>query len=156
MAEGPRTPTARTIRGQGLVNLVVRGLLRTPGLSRIVGARLVTLHVVGRTSGRRYTVPVAYLAEEDDLLVGTSFRWAENLRTGEPVAIRLKGRLRWADVQTFTAEVDVGSGFARMAAANPAFARFNRITVDRDGHADPQDLHAAWLGGARVIRLSPR
>jgi F420H(2)-dependent quinone reductase len=82
------------MRAQGLVNLVVRGLLRTPGLSRIIGSRLVTLYVVGRKSGRRYTVPVSYLAHGDDLLIGTSFGWARNLRTGEPVAFRFKGKIR--------------------------------------------------------------
>jgi hypothetical protein len=45
--------------GQRAVNLLVRGLLRTPGLAPIVGARLVTLYVVGRKSGRHYCVPVA-------------------------------------------------------------------------------------------------
>ena len=48
MADKPGTPAVRTMRAQGLVNLVVRGLLRTSGLNRIIGGRLVTLYVVGR------------------------------------------------------------------------------------------------------------
>jgi deazaflavin-dependent oxidoreductase (nitroreductase family) len=144
------------MRAQGLVNLLVRGLLRTPVVSRGIGRRLVTLHVVGRTSGRTYVLPVAYLADGDDLLVGTSFGWARNLRTGEPMTVRLRGRLRSADVEVVTAEPDVVAAYARMAAENPAFARFNRLRVDPGGRADVDDLHAAWLGGARVIRLTPR
>jgi hypothetical protein len=73
MADKPGISAVRTMRAQGLVNLVVRGLLRTPGLSRIIGSRLVTLYVAGRKSGRRYTVLVSYLAQGDDLLIGTSF-----------------------------------------------------------------------------------
>jgi hypothetical protein len=72
MTDQPGTPAGWIMRAQGLVNLVVRGLLRTPGLSRIIGSRLVTLYVAGRKSGRRYTVPVSYLAHGDDLLIGTS------------------------------------------------------------------------------------
>jgi hypothetical protein len=144
------------MRAQGLVNLVVRGLLRTPGLSRIIGTRLVTLYVAGRRSGRRYTVPVSYLAQGDDLLVGTGSGWARNLRTGEPVALRFKGELRLADVQTSTAEPDVVGAYALLAAANPAFARFSGVRVDQNGNADQRDLHLAWVGGARVIRLTPR
>jgi deazaflavin-dependent oxidoreductase (nitroreductase family) len=144
------------MRAQGLVNLVVRGLLRTPGLNRVIGSRLVTLYVVGRKSGRRYTVPVSYLAQGDDLLIGTSFGWARNLRTGEPVAVRFKGKIRLADVQSLTAESDVVTAYAHMAAANPAFARFNRLRVDQNGSADHRDLHVAWVGGARVIKLTPR
>jgi deazaflavin-dependent oxidoreductase (nitroreductase family) len=144
------------MRGQGLVNLVVRGLLRTPGLGRIIGSRLVTLYLVGRRSGRRYAVPVSYLVQGDDLLIGTSSGWARNLRTGEPVAVRFKGKLRLADVRTLTAEPDVVTAYAHLAAANPTFARFSGVHVDQDGNADHRDLHLAWVAGARVIKLTPR
>jgi deazaflavin-dependent oxidoreductase (nitroreductase family) len=144
------------MRAQGLVNLVVRGVLRTPVLGRVIGGRLVTLYVVGRRSGRRYTVPVSYLARGDDLLIGTSSGWARNLRTGEPVALRFKGRVRLADVRTLTSEPDVVTAYAQLAVANPAFARFSGVHVDQDGNADRRDLHLAWVGGARVIRLTPR
>jgi hypothetical protein len=50
---------AQTLRAQQLANRIVRGLLRTPLLCRAAGARLVTLYVTGRKSGRRYIVPVA-------------------------------------------------------------------------------------------------
>ena len=156
MTDKPGTPAVRTMRAQGLVNLVVRGLLRTPGLSRIVGSRLVTLYVAGRKSGRRYTVPVSYLAQGDDLLIGTSSGWARNLRTGEPVTFRFKGKIRLADVQALTAEPDVVTAYAHMAAANPAFARFSRVHLDQDGNPSHRDLHLAWVGGARVIKLTPR
>jgi hypothetical protein len=156
---GPGSPPesrAQTIRGQRLVNLVVRTVLRAPGLSRVVGSRLVTLHVVGRKSKRRYAVPVAYLLEGDDLLIGTSFAWVRNLRTGEPVAIRLKGKLRWADVETYAHETDVVSAYAHMTRENPTFAKFNKIRIDEDGEPDRHDLELAWRGGARAIRLTPR
>src|SRR5436305_10175333 len=103
-APGPR---AQPLPVQGLVNRVVRGLLRTPLVSRLVGSRLVTVYVVGRKSGRRYAVPVAYTSHGRDLLIGTPFGWGRNLRTGEAVAIRLKGRRRLADVRVLTEEHDV-------------------------------------------------
>lgn len=146
----------RTLPGQRLLNLVVRALLRTPGLGRALGSRLVTVYVVGRKSKRRYAVPVAYLSEGDDLLIGSSFAWVRNLRTGEPVAIRLRGRVRWADVQTYTREPDVVAAYAHMARVNPAFARFNRIRADEGGEPDRRDLELVWLGGARAVRLTPR
>ena len=101
-------------------------------------------------------MPVSYLARGDGLLIGTSFGWARNLRTDEPVAFRFKGTIRLADVQILTAEPDVVTAYAHMAAANPAFARFSRVHVDQDGHANQRDLHLAWVGGARVIKLTPR
>ena len=53
-----------------------------------------------------------------------------------------------ADVQTLTAEPDVVAAYADMAAVNPAFARFNGVSVDQDGNADQRDLHVAWVGAA--------
>jgi hypothetical protein len=142
--------------GQRLVNLLVRALLRTPGLSRVVGSRLVTLYVVGRKSKRRYAIPVAYLVQGDDLLIGTSAAWVRNLRTSEPVAIRLNGKRRQAEIQTYTQETDVVLAYAHMARVNATFAKFNKIRIDQDGEPDHHDLELAWLGGARAIRLTPR
>ena len=149
-------PSARTLPGQRIANAIVRLLLRTPGLARIVGSKLVTLHVVGRTSGRRFAIPVAYLADGGDLLIGTPFAWGRNLRTGEPIQVRLRGRLRTADVHVDRDEPAVVRGYAQMARANPTFAKFNQIALGADGEPDADDLHRAWVGGARVIRLTPR
>jgi hypothetical protein len=72
------------------------------------------------------------------------------------VALRFKGKIRLADVQTLTAEPDVVTAYAHMAATNPAFARFSGVHVDQDGNVNHRDLHLAWVGGARVIKLTPR
>ncbi len=62
---------AQTLPLQGLVNRVIRGLLRSPLLRRLVGRRLITVYLVGRKSGRRYAVPVACTRRTGTLLVGT-------------------------------------------------------------------------------------
>ncbi len=149
-------PRAQTMALQGMVNRVMRGLLRTPLLSRAAGARLVTLYIVGRKSGRHYTVPVAYTRQGDDLLIGTPFGWGRNLRTGEPVEIRLKGRLRQADVRVYQDEADVTGLYAIMCLDNRQFAKFNQVGFDTAGNPEPDDLHLAWMAGARAFRLTPR
>jgi deazaflavin-dependent oxidoreductase (nitroreductase family) len=110
-----------------------------------VGSRLVTLYVVGRNSGRVYPVPVAYLRHRSDLLIGTSSGWARNLRTGESVAIRLRGKLRPAAVQVSTTEPEVVSAYAHMARLNPTFAKFNTIRIGADGEPELHDLHLASM-----------
>jgi len=142
---------AQTLTGQRMVNRIVRGLLRTPLLSQAIGSKLVTVYVVGRKSGRRYTIPVAYTRQKDDLLIGTPFGWGRNLRTGEPVAIRLK-----ADVKVLKDEPDVTGAYAVMCRDNRNFAKFNKIGFDADGNPNPEDLHLAWMAGARAFRLTPR
>jgi hypothetical protein len=145
-----------TMRFQGAANRLVRGLLRVPLVSRGIGRRLVTIYAVGRRSGKRYAVPVAYTRHEGALLVGTPFAWARNLRTGEPVQVRHLGRLRTADVHVLTGEDAVVADYAVIARDNPNFARFNRIRSDEHGNPDPADLHRAWQAGARVLRLTLR
>lgn len=147
---------ARALAVRGLVNRIIRGLLRTPLVSRLVGSRLVTVYVVGRKSGRRYAVPVAYARHEGGLLIGTPFGWGRNLRTGDPVAIRLKGRRRLADVLVLADEQGVVDAYAVMARDNHAFAKFNSIGFDSAGNPLPADLRLAWTAGARAFRLTPR
>jgi hypothetical protein len=147
---------AQTLPLQTLVNRVIRGLLGTPLLCRLVGKRLITVYPVGRKSGRRHAVPVAYTRRDGTLLVGTQFAWAGNPRPGEPVHIRLAGQRRPADVRVVADESGVVEHSALMARANHQFARFNKIGLDQRGDPRPGDLHLAWAAGARVALLTPR
>jgi deazaflavin-dependent oxidoreductase (nitroreductase family) len=145
------------LAAQGLVNRITRGLLATPLISQGIGSRLVTLYIVGRKSGRHYTIPVAYTRHDGKLLIGTPFAWGRNLRTGEPIDIRLKGKRRPADVRAVTDEAGVAELYAVMSRDNRQFAKFNKIGLDATtGEPDPGDLHLAWAAGARAFELTPR
>lgn len=152
----PSAARARTLPVQGLVNHLIRGLLRVPLLGRAVGKRLLTVYVLGRKSGRRYAVPVAYTRHNGSFLVSSQFVWIRNLRTGEPVRIRLAGKLRLADVRVLSDETGVVERLAVMATDNHQFAKFNAIGLDHNGDPVPEDLHLAWAAGARVAVLTPR
>ena len=141
---------------QGAANALVRGLLATPLVSRGIGKALITVYVVGRKSGRNYDVPVAYVNHDGALLFGTPFGWGRNLRTGEPVDIRFKGKRRVADVEVVTDEAGVTELYAVMVRGNRNFAKFNQISVDADGNPSADDLHLAWAAGARAFLLKPR
>jgi deazaflavin-dependent oxidoreductase (nitroreductase family) len=149
-------PRAQTLAFQGVANRIIRGLLRTPLVCRLIGKKLLTVYVVGRKSGRQYIVPVAYTRHDGRLLIGTPFGWVRNLRTGQPVDIRLKGTRRSADVEVLTDEASVVDHYATMARDNHQFAKFNKIGFDDSGTPNPDDLHLAWAAGARAILLTPR
>ncbi len=146
---------AQTLPAQRLVNRLVRALLRTPLLSRALGKRLITIYVIGRKTGRRYTLPVAYTRQGQALLIGSPFGWIRNLRTGEQVDIRLKGKRSPADIQVLADEAGVVDAYAAMARDNHQFAKFNQIGLDAEGNPDRADLHLAWAAGARAVRLTP-
>lgn len=94
---------AQTLPIQGLVNRVIRVLLRAPLLSRLIG-----------------------------------------------------GKRRPADIRILTDETDVVDHLAMMTTDNHQFAKFNRIRLDENGNPVPEDLHLAWVAGARVAVLTPR
>jgi hypothetical protein len=141
---------------QGLVNTLVRGLSRVPGLSGRIGARLITLYVVGRKSGKRYTIPVAYTRYQGVLLVGSGFAWGRNLSTGDQLEVSLAGRRRTADVEVVADEAGVVEHYAVITRDNPSFAKFNEVRLTPQGEPEPADLHAAWAAGGRVFRLTLR
>lgn len=149
-------PQAQTMALQGLANTVIRGLLATPGVAAGIGRRLITLHIVGRKSGKRYSIPVAYSRHDDKILVGTPFGWGRNLRTGEPIEVTYKGRRRTVDVEVFKDETDVVRLYDVICRDNHNFARFNKVNMDKAGNPDPADLRQAWEGGARAFLLSLR
>ena len=141
---------------QSLSNAIVRGLLNTPGIASGIGKRLITLYVVGRKSGKHYTVPVAYLNHDGKLIIGTPFGWGKNLRTGEPLEVKYKGRRRTADVEVVRDETGVVALYDLICRANRQFANFNKVRIDAAGNPDANDLRAAWENGARVFKLTLR
>jgi deazaflavin-dependent oxidoreductase (nitroreductase family) len=113
------------------------------------------VYATGRKTGRHYAVPVAYTRDGDQLIIGTSFGWARNLHTGDPVDIRFKGARRTFDVDVVTDEAGVIRLYADMCRDNRQFAKFNNVKLDPAGTPDADDLHAAWSAGARAIQLTP-
>ncbi|RMI31476.1 DUF385 domain-containing protein [Nocardia stercoris] len=143
------------MRIQRAANWVVTRLLRSP-LAGGPGRSLILLHVVGRKSGKKYDVPVAYVRDGDELVIGSPFGWMRNLRTGEPLAVHYLGRPHTADVVVHTAADAVAADYTVICRGNKQFASFNNIRLDATGNPDTGDLRAAWELGARSARLRIR
>lgn len=143
-------------RYQSATNTVVRNLLKVPLLSRVVGKRLLTLHVVGRKSGTVYRIPLAYTRHGDTLLIGTSSRpWVRNLRPGTPVTVTRGHGPEQFDPVVHTTEADVLRLFAIVASDNKTNAEFNGIGFDPDGSPNKADLYQNWQQGGVVVELTP-
>ena len=79
------------------LNPVIAALLRSP-LHPLVSSGVLLLTVTGRRSGRRYSIPVGYQREGNDLIVMVSEarrkQWWRNYRDPAPTSVRLRGRDR--------------------------------------------------------------
>ena len=74
-------------------NPLVRMLLGSP-LHGVLDDSFLVLHMTGRKTGRRYSIPVGYVDMEGKLTVVTVARWRVNLRGGADVVVTLHGCLR--------------------------------------------------------------
>jgi len=81
-----------------VVNPLVRFALRSP-LHGVLDSALLTLHVTGRATGRRFDIPVGYVEKDGRLVVVTQHRWRGNLRAGGDVEVTFRGRRGWMHAQ---------------------------------------------------------
>jgi hypothetical protein len=78
-------------RRMRFVNVVMRRVLGLP-IRTPLSNRLMLLFYTGRRSGRSYRQPVSYATFDDALLTPGGGKWKLNLREGEPIAARVRGR----------------------------------------------------------------
>jgi len=140
---------------QRIGNAVVLSVLRSP-LHRLLSGRLLSITVLGRRTGRRYTIPVAYVQHDGALLVGTAGTWSRNLRPGSPVTARVGGRLRHYDTEVIRDEARAAPLYGVILRRNPVHGRFARISLTADGEPVLADLRRALASGVAVIRLRPQ
>src|SRR6266498_1607136 len=93
MSQRTKRPLGRRIQARvmGILNVPMRVLLRLP-FPTPLSRRLMLVSFTGRKSGKAYRQPVSYVQQGDTLLTPGGGRWKSNLRDGQPVRIRLRGR----------------------------------------------------------------
>jgi deazaflavin-dependent oxidoreductase (nitroreductase family) len=79
------------------LNPLFAGLLRSP-LHPLLSRGLLLLTVTGRRTGKRYSIPVGYQQDDDELVVMVSEarrkQWWRNYQEPGRVSVRLRGRDR--------------------------------------------------------------
>jgi deazaflavin-dependent oxidoreductase (nitroreductase family) len=134
-----------------LVNVPMRAILRLPLRTPLSGRLMLVTHI-GRRTGRVYRQPVSYVVAGSALLTPGGGRWTANLRDGEPVPLRLRGRDVHARPELVRDVDEVDRLFQVMAQVNPRLRRFVPIPQGADGHLDRQALITALAHGFRIVR----
>jgi endonuclease YncB( thermonuclease family) len=133
-----------------VVNVPMRRLLRLP-FQTPLSRRLMLLSFTGRKTGREYRQPVSYVPDGDTLLTPGGGRWKLNLREGEPIRVRLRGRDVLARPESIRDVDEIEQLLRRMTASNPRVASFIPV-IGRDGQIDRDGLQAAVDYGFSIIR----
>ena len=139
-------------RLMGLALGVPPVLLRTP-LHGLVSGGVVSITFRGRRSGRSYRATANYLREDGSLVVTTDGRWWKNLRAGEPVTVRLRGRDVRGVAEAVTDPAEVERVLRAMLRRFPRYGRFAGVGVGPDGAPDPEDVARSVANGRVAVRV---
>ena len=140
----------RQARLMRLVNIPMRIVLTLPFATPLSGA-LMLVTLTGRKTGKTYRQPVSYVPDGDTLLTPGGGKWKANLREGQPVRLRLRGRNVIARPELVKDVVEVERLLHRMAASNPRVTSFVPV-IGANGHIDRGKLEAAVNAGFRIVR----
>lgn len=140
----------RQVRLMKVVNVPMRLLLRLP-FAAPLSRQLMLLTYTGRKTGKVYHQPVSYVPDGDTLLTPGGGRWKLNLRPGEPIRVRLRGRAVLARPELIRDVDEVERLLVKMIAVNPRAAAFMPV-VGPDGQVDRAKVETAVAYGFRIIR----
>jgi hypothetical protein len=134
-----------------VVNVPMRLVLGLP-FATPLSRRLMLVFYTGRRTGKPYRQPVSYVRQGTTLLTPGGGRWKLNLREGQPVRIRLRGRDVLARPELVGDLDEIERLLGVMAAANPTVNTFVGIPKGPDGRLDRTRLQTAVRYGFRVVR----
>jgi hypothetical membrane protein len=152
-SEGLRRPLSRRLQARfmSVINVPMRALLGLP-FATPLGGRLMLVSLTGRKTGKHYRQPLSYVQQGNVLLTPGGGKWKLNLREGEPVCIRVRGRDVFARPQLVSDINEIEQLLAVMTAANPSVRSFVGIPKGTDGRLDGTRLEAAIQYGFRIVR----
>lgn len=156
MSQIVRRPPGRQAQAKifKAVNVPMRALLGLP-VPTPLGSRLMLVHHTGRKTGAHYRQPVSYVRDGDTLLTPGGGRWTRNLREGEPVRLRLRGKNVTARPELVRDPGEIERLLGVMTTRNPMLKRFVPIPRAPDGRLEPASLAAAIEHGFRIVRWRP-
>ncbi len=152
-SQGSKRPLKRRLQAQlmRVVNVPMRAVLGLP-FATPLGSRLMLVSLTGRRTGKAYRQPLSYVRQGDVLLTPGGGKWKLNLRSGEPVPIRLRGRDVRARAELVSDLDEIERLLAVMTAANPSVSAFVGIPKGPDGRLDRSRLQMAVQYGFRIVR----
>lgn len=126
-----------------LLNKTMKFVLRSP-LHGIVSKYLMLITFTGRKSGKRYTTPVSYSQQGDQVMVFTHANWWKNLCGSKPVTLRIRGQELNGLAEPIAEDKEaVAAELTAHLRKSPFDAKFYDVTIDDDGNPSAADVEKA-------------
>ena len=139
----------------GWVNALMRGMLRTPLVQRVMGKMFALMTVTGAKTGRRYTTPVQYLSHDGEFVVLSQRMrtWWKNIGTRPDVEMRIEGEIVQGRGRIASGE-EARSVLADCLREQPRVAKFYGLEPDDSGAFADEDLERL-LERVAIIVVTP-
>lgn len=138
------------------VNGLMRLMLRTPLVQRLLGRMFALMTVTGARTGRRYTTPVQYLTHDGEVVVLSQRMrtWWRNIRTRPEVEMRIEGALVHG-LGRIASHAEARSVLADCLMNEPRVAKFYGLEPADSGAILAEDLERL-LERVAVIVVTPQ
>lgn len=134
-----------------LTNAVPSLVLRSPA-HRLMSGRYTVLEFTGRTTGRTFRTPVAYVQDGSRVLVSTDSAWWRNLVDRPDVRLRLRGQEVPGTARVVDDDTEAADILAELVRRVPGYARPAGLTTTR-GEVPVRELERAVSAGRRSIEI---
>ena len=125
------------------VNKTMAWILRSP-LHGIVSKGVLLITFTGRKSGTRYTTPVSYSQQGDEISIFTHAMWWKNVIGGAPVTLYLRGREVTGVADAVAGDKQaIAAGLAEHLRRVRSDAKYYGVTFDEAGNPNAAQVEQA-------------
>jgi hypothetical protein len=128
--------------GPSWYHKMMKRLLRST-LHPLVSGNTALISFTGRRTGREYTIPVSYVADDGTFVVMTKFKWWKNLRGGARAKLIIKGRELDGVAETVEDSEAIRAGMKEFLTRIPRDARFYEVDFDENCQPRAEDIATA-------------
>jgi F420H(2)-dependent quinone reductase len=153
MTQTTTPPPARLVwqaRLMNAVNVPMRVILGLP-FSTPLSSQLMLLYLTGRKTGKSYVQPVSFVEDGQTMLTPGGGRWKLNLRDGECVRARVRGREVRLRPELVKDAAEVDRLLRLMASKNSRISSFAPVPGP-DGQVDRERVDSALRFGFAIVR----
>jgi len=139
---------------QKLYNPIVILLLRSP-LHSLIDISTILITIIGRKSGKEYTIPVSYIRDGDKLLMISQreHSWWKNLRGGAQVTLYIQGHTSKASGEVFTDVETVANKLLLFLQQFPRYQRLIHIKLAANGQPEDSEAFQRFAQDMVIVQM---
>ena len=124
------------------LNQILSFILRSP-LHRMMSSQIMLISFRGRKTGKRYTTPVGYMRDGQQLTLFTDHQWWKNLSNNAQVSVLVQGKTLQGTSEVSLDKSVTTEELRRYLERLPNAARAFSVEKNAAGKFDQEEIHKA-------------